>query len=127
MAIPDLPNGIPYKPSRPNFARASHHMPVINSEVESGPDLMQVQSLTRIKKFDVSFEMTDAQYALWETFAEVTLKQSTGHFRMPVLLSSTTDYVWRRVYIEKGDWKDSPWAFGMVLVSWRQCIFVNSA
>lgn len=126
MAIPDLPAGIPFRPAFSNFVRAQHHMPLVTMEVESGPDIARVQSKTRIKKFDVGFVMTDAEYALWETFAEVTLGQASGHFRMQVPLVSHTTFVWKRVYIDKGDWKDSPYAYQMSLVTWRQCIFVDS-
>lgn len=122
MPLPDFPVGLPYAPRASAFARTEHHRPVLRTEVEDGPDIMRVQSNTRLKKFSYQLLLTDAQYATWEAFAEVTLLQATQHFMMLVPVVGET-FVSRRVYIEGAVWSDTQPEHGLWEVSFVLCVF----
>lgn len=120
MALATWPTSVPHHPAG-GVVRSSHHRPLVTTEVEDGPDLMRVQSQTKIKTLQYQLAMTNAQFVTFESFVEDTLDQGSQHFTMPIVdVDGTCED--RRVYIEGGQWSDSPLG-PRRMVSFNLCVF----
>lgn len=121
MTLPSYPSAIPYRPSKHGWSR-KYHDPLVVTEVEDGPDISRVRSLTKIKTLDYVIHMNAADLATFETFVETTLAQGSSHFLMQVPATGAT-YSERRCFIKGGEWGDSSLGGGWFAVSFTLCVF----
>lgn len=117
------PDGLEYHPMNTAFLQKEPHRPALSMEPEDGPDIMRIQSATKLKKFDYAIQFTAAEKIVWDDFVENTLSEGTDQFLMPVPLVNGT-YETRRVYLEKGVWQakqvDILW-----VVTFTLCVYTN--